>query len=113
MAVTNKKKIGNLGEELAAAMLENKGYHILVRNYSCPYGEVDIIASKDGQLCFIEVKTRTGHSYGSPAEAVTVKKQKHIRYAARHFMSHSRRNYQNMDFQVVGIEISHIKELEF
>ncbi|MDZ7358031.1 MAG: YraN family protein, partial [candidate division KSB1 bacterium] len=45
--------VGKLGENLAAKFLEDKGYHILERNYRYGHGELDIIAEKDGMLIFI------------------------------------------------------------
>ena len=54
----NNKRIGTLGEELAGIMLQEKGYKILAKNFRCRYGEIDIIASKNGVLAFVEVKTR-------------------------------------------------------
>ena len=68
----NAKKIGTAGEELAAEILKGKGYYIITRNFSCPYGEVDIIAVRDRIISFIEVKTRTTEEYGRPAEAVDI-----------------------------------------
>ena len=49
----NNKRIGTLGEELAGIMLQEKGYKILVKNFRCRYGEIDIIASKNGVLAFV------------------------------------------------------------
>lgn len=55
MAVNND--IGKLGEDLACKFLENKGYKLIIRNFSKPWGELDVIAeSPDGILVFIEVK---------------------------------------------------------
>ena len=104
--MTYKKKIGTAGEELAAELLKSKGYYIIRRNFSCPYGEVDIIAVKDKAISFIEVKT------GSPAEAVDMKKQKHIRNAARYFLSRYNREWDSLNFQVIEISIGHITGLE-
>ena len=42
----NRKELGSWGEELAASFLRRKGYQILERNYSCRFGEIDLIASK-------------------------------------------------------------------
>ena len=111
--MTDKKKLGSLGEDLAAEALKAKGYYIIRRNFSCPYGEIDIIAIKDKVLSFIEVKTRTSTQYGSPSEAVDFKKQRHIRNAARYFISYYKRPYDKLDFQVMEISINHIKGLEF
>lgn len=49
---------GFVGEEVAALYLIDKGYTIVERNWKCRIGEIDIIAKKDGFLCFIEVKRR-------------------------------------------------------
>ena len=51
------KKIGALGEDIAAKFLKNKGFEILDRNYKKNYGEIDIIAKKDGKTHFVEVKS--------------------------------------------------------
>lgn len=111
--MTNKKTIGAAGEELAAEILKARGYYILRRNFSCPYGEIDIIAVKDRVLCFVEVKTRSSLQYGEPSEAVDFKKQRHIRNAARYFLSYSKKKYEKIDFQVMEIAVNHIKRLEF
>ncbi len=111
--MADKKRIGQLGEELAAEALKNKGYYIITRNYTCPYGEVDIIAVRERVLAFVEVKTRTGRGHGRPAEAVDERKQRHIRNAARYFLSYSKKEYEKIDFQVVEISLEHIAGLEF
>ena len=111
--MSDKKKIGNLGEELATEVLKAKGYYIIRRNFSCPYGEIDIVAINDKVLSFIEVKTRYSAQYGSPSEAVDFKKQKNIRNAARYFISYYKRPFEKVDFQVMEVTINHIKGLEF
>ena len=73
---------GAWGEALAAEYLRRKGYAILDRNYRCRFGEVDIVASKDGFVAFVEVKLRKNSNYGTPAEAVTYSKQKKLRTTA-------------------------------
>lgn len=110
--MTEKKKIGNAGETLAEEILKSKGYYIIKRNFSCPYGEVDIIAVKNKVIAFVEVKTRTSSYYGSPAEAVDLKKQRHIKNAAKYFLSRYRREYEAVDFQVMEILSNHITGLE-
>jgi len=56
-AKNHKKFIGNLGEELAAKYLTQKGYIILDRNYLKKWGEIDVIARKMNRYYFVEVKT--------------------------------------------------------
>jgi len=57
--VTPKRKLGDIGEKIARGYLKKQGYHILEQNYQKPWGEIDIIAQKNKELIFIEVKTRT------------------------------------------------------
>ncbi len=110
-----KKETGRLGEELAACLLEEKGYDILRRNYRCRCGEIDIIAMnrRKGILCFVEVKTRTGSEYGEPAEAVTWSKQQKIRQTAMHFLNEYEGHFMGVEFQVVEIQIRHLDGLDF
>lgn len=111
--MADKNRIGTIGEELAAEALKAKGYYIIRRNFSCPYGEIDIIAIKDKVLSFVEVKTRLSSHYGAPGEAVDFRKQRHIRNAARYFISYYKRPYDKVDFQVMEVTVNHIKGLEF
>ena len=111
--MTDNKKLGTYGEELAAAFLQREGYFVIHRNYTCPYGEVDIIAVKDNKVAFVEVKTRTSQLYGEGTEAVNGRKQRHIKNAASYFLSHCRRKYEAFDFQVIEIKLTHIDGLAF
>ena len=68
-------EIGTRGETAAARYLERVGIRIVERNWTCPFGEADIIAVDGSTLVFIEVKTRTGISKGFPSEAVDARKR--------------------------------------
>ena len=65
--------------------LESLGYHILVRNFRCRFGEIDLIAKQDDTYIFIEVKYRTGRTAGDPTSAVDGKKQKKISKTADYY----------------------------
>ncbi len=82
-----KQKIGKYGEDIAAELLIKKGYNVLLRNYRCTYGEIDIIAESENYLVFVEVKTRSSKKYGVGAEAVNLEKQKHIIETALCYLS--------------------------
>ncbi|MBP3196783.1 MAG: YraN family protein [Butyrivibrio sp.] len=74
----NKRAVGDTKELLACNYLKDEGAVILERNFRCRTGEIDIIAKDAKYLCFIEVKYRSGNSFGEPEEAVNFKKRKHI-----------------------------------
>ena len=86
----SSKSIGVEGEEIAARFLENRGYQILETNYRTRFGEIDIIGLDDEIIVFIEVKLRSGKTYGFPSEAVDHKKQSQIIRVARYFLSRKR-----------------------
>lgn len=77
-----KDDLGRRGETLAAEHLVASGYRILERNWRCVHGEIDIVASKDGEVVFVEVKTRSSLAYGHPLEAITVAKLARLRRLA-------------------------------
>ena len=77
---------GPLGEQYACEFLEKQGYRILTRNYHTRYGEIDLVAEKDGILAFVEVKTRAFSSWESAAGAVTAAKQHKLILAAQQYL---------------------------
>ena len=98
-------KLGQEGEQLAAAYLLKEGYSILERNYRYHRNEIDIIARHGQMLCFVEVKTRISSAKGDPAEAVTLKKQQEIIKGARAYLALSRQLECDCRFDVVAIRV--------
>ena len=93
--MTHNQRVGKWGEEQAALYLGQRGYNIAARNVRTPYGEIDLIADKDGQTVFVEVKTRLSDSAGPPETGVTGRKQSHMMasaeyYAQEHDLEHWR-----------------------
>lgn len=83
-----KNKTGVWGEVYAARYLRDNGYEILDANYVCRFGELDIVAQKNGVICIVEVKTRNEKTQISPMEAVDEGKRQRIEMAAKSFLSH-------------------------
>ena len=84
----NRKKMrGDWGENLVAEYLRKRGFEIVASQFRCRLGEIDLIARKDGVLCFVEVKTRADTTFGLPREAVGPKKQRRIRAAAAYYLA--------------------------
>ena len=74
--------IGSDGEAAAAAYLKKKKYKILGQNYSCRFGEIDIIAQQGRYVVFAEVKTRKNENFAAAREFVTRQKQERVMKAA-------------------------------
>lgn len=84
--MSQNKVLGNFGEDLASSYLEENGYKVLERNFSCRAGEIDIIALDGDSVVFIEVKTRTSERFGMPSEAVSFSKQKKLVKTALYYL---------------------------
>lgn len=82
-----RKRLGDAGERLAAGWLEQRGYAIRARNWRCPYGELDLVAERGGELVFVEVKTRRGERLGAPEEAVTLAKRRRLAASAACYLA--------------------------
>lgn len=107
--MNEKQQLGQMGENFATEVLNWKGYEILSRNYRCKFGEVDIIAKKHGELCFIEVKTRQNRVFGDPCEAVTEKKIQAMRKTAMEYLKEQNVFYRGLSFEVMEIGVNHIE----
>lgn len=108
-----KKSLGKLGEDIAVGYLLQKGYQILERNYTKPWGEIDVIVEKKRNIIFIEVKTlsreRKGNGNASeflPEENVTFqKKRKLIRAAKMYLWENEYFSDRIWQIDVIGIEL--------
>ena len=90
--------MGAWGEEQAAACLKRQGFFLIARNYHSRYGEIDLIMENDEYLIFVEVKLRKNDRYGTPAEAVTFKKQERLRNTALLYLqAHETRKQPRFD----------------
>lgn len=97
----------------AVHFLRSKGYEILEQNYYCRYGEIDIICKEKGYLVFVEVKYRANGRMGSPAEAITPYKIRHIVNSAQNYL-YERHYSSDMPVRfdavvILGTDISLIK----
>lgn len=87
--MTDKKVIGDKGEDFAASYFQKLGYEIKARNVHSRYGEIDLIAENGDTVVFVEVKTRSHDSLDRAADAVTPLKQKKIILTALDYISKS------------------------
>lgn len=79
--------LGRWGEAKAAELLRKRGYTILAAGYRCRFGEIDLIATADKYLCFIEVKLRRDASFAPGRAAVDRRKQQKLRATAECYLA--------------------------
>src|SRR3989344_6399479 len=54
---TEKRKLGDIGENIACEFLKKHSFEIIERNYLRKWGEIDIVAKKSDIIHFVEVKS--------------------------------------------------------
>lgn len=101
----NNLLTGRNGEDLAVAYLLQHDFTILERNWRYARVEIDIIASKNNVLHFIEVKTRTSTRFGLPEESVSVKKMEQLKKGAEEYQ-YRNSQWKDIQFDVLAINIS-------
>jgi putative endonuclease len=103
--VNAKAELGRRGEGLAARFLERQGYAIRERNFRCARGEIDLVATRDGYLVFVEVKTRTAGSHLHPSLSVTARKREKLRLLGAIYCAEHPEPALQPRFDVVSVEL--------
>ena len=98
-----KDAVGAYGERVALAHLVAQGMVVLGRNWRGPSGEVDIILRDGADLVFVEVKTRRGDRFGTPAEAVVGTKVRRLRRLAAQWLAATGLRPRRIRFDVVSV----------
>ena len=80
------KEIGDACEGYAKEYLEKNGVEVILTNFYCREGEIDIVAREEEYTVFVEVKARKSTLFGMPCEAVTKAKQKKLIMAAQRYL---------------------------
>lgn len=100
------KELGGHGEELAAKHLAANGYRVLDRNWRWPQGEIDLVAEKDGEIIFVEVKARRSHAFGTPEEAVTRAKQRKLIQTALAYLLRQGKPEARWRIDVIALDLN-------
>jgi putative endonuclease len=103
MTQARKQAIGSFGERVAARHLQGLGMAILETNWTCKYGEVDIVARDGATLVICEVKTRTGTTHGTGLEAVTGRKAARLRRLAAYWLEVHQVQPEAVRIEVVSV----------
>lgn len=83
----SKRQRGEQAESQAAAWLGQQGLTLVMSNYHCRQGEIDLVMEDQDTLVFVEVRYRASRAYGGALASVTKSKQQRISRAARHFLA--------------------------
>lgn len=102
-AAPDRRARGRAGEEAAGHALAARGYRVLARNVRVGRGEIDLVCEHDGDIVFVEVKARRGAAFGTPAEAVTVRKQRGLLALAARYLGRTGRAHRTCRFDVVEV----------
>lgn len=100
-----RQRVGKAGEAAARSYLQRKGYRVAEVNYRSPYGEIDIVAFHGSILVFVEVRTRTGSSFGTPAESITVEKLNHLKKTALFYMQSRYGQEVTCRFDLIAVQL--------
>lgn len=96
--------LGQQGEQMAIAYLQQLGFVVLHHNWRYSYYEIDIIATKKEVLHFVEVKIRSSKKFGLPEEAVTKKKFQRLLTAADEFL-YQHPQYKHVQYDILAITV--------
>ena len=110
--VDRRRALGTSGEEAVADWYVNRGYEVVVRNWRCREGELDLILRAGRMYVFCEVKTRTTDAFGYPAESVTRAKQDRLRRLAARWLDEAPLRPREIRFDVASVLAGQIEILE-
>lgn len=109
-------ELGKQGEDIAEHLLQEKGYDILERNWRWRKNEIDLIATKENILVFVEVKSRRDSVFGNPEDAIDMPKIRRTVTAAEAYIKKKKFDGK-VRFDVISIvgmkqpfEIKHIEQ---
>ena len=97
---------GLAAERKAAWHYRLRGWTILGANVWAGGNELDLIARRGRQLCFVEVKEKRGPGWGDPLEMVTAEKQRRVRRAAAAWLAAR----PQLDGLAVGFDVVAVRE---
>ncbi|MFA6306539.1 MAG: YraN family protein [Patescibacteria group bacterium] len=108
--MTHNQRIGEFGEALAKNYLVRHGYKIIDANVKLSYQELDIIASHDDKIVFIEVKTRISQFYGPAENAFQFTKLERFRRGMEMYISNNNLYVEEIRADLITVDIDQIKK---
>jgi len=107
--VVDTRAAGELGERIACAFLELKGYEVLERNFRYARREIDLVVRDRGNIVAVEVKMRRGGRFGRAAQAINRRKIERIQLALAGLVRNSGSGLRPR-VDVVAIDVSESRD---
>jgi len=98
-----RRWFGTRSERAAVRFLKKRGYRVVVRNYRCAQGELDLVALDGGCVVFVEVRSTEKEDAGRPAASVNLAKQRRLTNLALHFLQKHRLLENSARFDVLAV----------
>lgn len=106
MSLTDKQQSGQSAEQKARLFLQTKGFRFVEQNYTCRYGEIDLIMRDRDDIVFVEVRSRSRIDYGHAAETINGSKQTKLIKTATHFLQKKEWLYKvSSRFDIVALQL--------
>lgn len=96
-------EIGRHAEQVAAKYLEARGYRVHSLNWRTRWCEIDIVATKDSVVYFVEVKYRRTDAFGGGLDYITSRKHAQMRFAAEFWMA---KHKAASDYRLAAVEVT-------
>jgi putative endonuclease len=112
-----RKNIGDRAEQSVQEYLIKSGFKIIEKNFRLEHNEIDIIASKDKLIVFVEVRSKSANSRINPEETITAQKQKSIFKVANYYINKNKLKDVDFRFDIIfvyytggGYDIQHFED---
>lgn len=107
----NANNAGLEAEKCAATFLAKQGLKLVVQNYHCRFGEIDLIMQDAKTLVFVEVRLRTNAKFGSAAASITPQKQQKLIATAQHYLQ--QHGEQACRFDAILMDKADLQQIEW
>lgn len=113
-----RAQLGKKAEKLAEKFLRRKGHRLRARNYSCKYGEIDLITQYKNTIVFVEVRSQSSAKWGMPWDNLSRDKKEKVKRTARNYLYKYRLSNKPFRFDFIQLifdgesapEIDHIED---
>lgn len=90
--MSGRGDVGRQGEQIAAEYLRARGYAVVDANWRGRGGELDVVATQNGQVVFVEVRSRSTTTGATAAESIGPDKQRRLLRAAEEYLARKEPN---------------------